>query len=36
MIPLDDNNDRFVDASSNPHVTLTAHLHAQAFSLQNI
>jgi hypothetical protein len=35
-IPQDDNDDRFVNASSNPDAALTAHLHAQAAGLQNI
>jgi hypothetical protein len=28
MIPQDDDDDRSVDAGSNPDATLTAHLHA--------
>jgi hypothetical protein len=36
MIPHDDDNDRSVDAGSNPNAALTVHLHAMAASLQNI
>jgi hypothetical protein len=35
-IPQDDDDDRSVDAGSNPDAALTAHLHAQAAGLQNI
>jgi hypothetical protein len=35
-IPQDDDDDRSVDAGSNPDDALTAHLHAQAAGLQNI
>jgi hypothetical protein len=31
-----DNDDRSVDASSNPDAALTVHLHAQAAGFQNI
>jgi hypothetical protein len=36
MIPQDDDDDRSVDVGSNPDAAHTAHLHAQAASLQNI
>jgi hypothetical protein len=36
VIPQDDNNDRSVDVGFNLDAALTAHLHAQAASLQNI
>jgi hypothetical protein len=32
-IPQDEDDDRSVDAGSNPNTTLTAHLHAQAIGL---
>jgi hypothetical protein len=35
-IPQDDDDDRSVDAGSNPDAALTAHLHVQAAGLQNI
>jgi hypothetical protein len=35
-IPEDDDDDRSVDAGSNPDAALTVHLHAQAAGLQNI
>jgi hypothetical protein len=35
-IPQDDDDDRSVDAGSNPDAALTAHLHAQAAGLQSI
>jgi hypothetical protein len=35
-IPQDNDDDRSVDTGSNPDAALTAHLHAQAASLQNI
>jgi hypothetical protein len=34
--PQDDDDDRSVDADSNPDAALTVHLHAQAADLQNI
>jgi hypothetical protein len=36
MIPQDDDDDHSVDVGCNPDAALTAHLHAQAASLQNI
>jgi hypothetical protein len=35
-IPQDDDDDCSVDVGSNPNAALTAHMHAQAASLQNI
>jgi hypothetical protein len=35
-LPQDDDSDRSINAGSNPDLTLTAHLHAQAAGLQNI
>jgi hypothetical protein len=35
-IPQDDDDDRSVDAGSNPDAALIVHLHAQAAGLQNI
>jgi hypothetical protein len=35
-LPQDDDDDRSIDAGSNPNAALTTHLHAQAASLQNI
>jgi hypothetical protein len=35
-IPQDDDDDRSVDAGSNPNAALTVHLHAQAVGIQNI
>jgi hypothetical protein len=35
-LPHDDNDDRSINAGSNPDATLTAHLHAQAANLQSI
>jgi hypothetical protein len=36
MIPQDDDDDRSVDAGSNPDAALTAHQHVQATGLQSI
>jgi hypothetical protein len=36
MIPQDDDDDHSINVGSNPTAALTAHLHAQAVSLQNI
>ncbi len=35
-IPQDDDDNRSIDAGSNPDAALTMHLHAQAVDLQNI
>jgi hypothetical protein len=35
-IPQDDDDDRSIDAGSNPDAGLIAHLHVQAVGLQNI
>jgi hypothetical protein len=36
VIPQYDDDDRSIDASSNPDATLITHLHARAVGLQNI
>jgi hypothetical protein len=36
VIPQDDDDDRFVDAGSNPDVALAVYLHVQVAGLQNI
>jgi hypothetical protein len=35
-IPQDDDDDRSIDAGSNPDAALTAHLHTQAVNLHYI